>query len=117
MALSDAGVTAEQAGKVKARLSQLDDGTVIYKVSFTCDGQKYSYQIGAVSGEIVDKSAEAATGDPSTASGGHGKRGGKQETAEPEPAICADLSLGQSQSIHGRKHRNAFERSSMALLE
>ncbi len=89
-ALSDAGVTAEQAGKVKARLSQLDDGTVIYKVSFTCDGQKYSYQIGAVSGAIVDKSAEAATGDPSTASGGHGKRGGKQETAEPENAIGKD---------------------------
>ena len=39
-ALADAGLTVEQAGKVKSRVSQMDDGTVVYKVSFTYDGQK-----------------------------------------------------------------------------
>ena len=89
-ALSDAGVTAEQAGKVKARLSRLDDGTVIYKVSFTCDGQKYSYQIDAVSGAIVDKSAGPASED---ASGGHGRhsrgQGGNSAVSRTEYAASA----------------------------
>ena len=60
-ALADAGLTAEQTGKVKSRVSQLDDGTVIYKVSFTFDGQKYSYQIDAMTGKVLDKSTEDAT--------------------------------------------------------
>ncbi len=60
-ALADAGVTAEQAGKVRSRVSQLDDGTIVYKVKFTCDGLKYSCLINAVSGEVVEKSSEAAT--------------------------------------------------------
>ena len=69
-ALTDAGVTAEQAGKVKSRISQLDDGTVIYKVSFIFDGQKYSYQINAVSGEVVEKSTEDAVEDTTSQSAG-----------------------------------------------
>ena len=87
-ALSDAGVTAEQAGRVKARLSQLDDGTVIYKVSFTCDGQKYSYQIDALSGAIVDRSTEAVSEDAASASGARGKhsRGGKTSASPAEDA-------------------------------
>ena len=87
-ALSDAGVTAEQAGKVRARVSRLEDGTVIYKVRFTCDGQKYSYQIDALSGAIVDKSAEAVSEDAS--SGSHGKhsrsRGGRSAVSRTEDA-------------------------------
>lgn len=59
-ALADAGVTAEQAGKVRSHLSRTDDGTVVYKVRFSCDGQRYSYQIDAVTGAILDKHAEAA---------------------------------------------------------
>ena len=58
-ALADAGLTSEQTGKVRSRVSTLEDGTVIYKVKFTYDNQKYTYQINAISGEVLDKSAEA----------------------------------------------------------
>ena len=60
IALSDAGLTAEQVEKLRARLCD-KDGELVYRVSFRYDGQKYSYKIGAVSGEILDSSvAEAA---------------------------------------------------------
>ena len=79
-ALADAGVTAEQAGKVKSHVSQTEDGTVIYKVRFTCDGQRYSYQINALTGEVTDKSAEAVTEEESAA---HHRRGGRDEGSKP----------------------------------
>ena len=86
-ALSDAKVTAEQAGKVRARVSQMDDGTVIYKVKFTFDGQKYSYKINAVTGEVIDKSTETATEDTASKTAGQEKKKtGKQKTAEKETA-------------------------------
>ncbi len=62
-ALADAGLTAEQAGNIKTRVSQLDDNTIVYKVKWTCNGLKYSYQINAVSGEVIEKSSEAVTED------------------------------------------------------
>ena len=74
-ALADAGVTEEQAGKVKARVSQLDDGTVVYKVHFSYDGQCWRYQIDAVTGAVTDKSVEAVTEDDATEHRGRGKRG------------------------------------------
>ncbi|MBQ2110412.1 MAG: PepSY domain-containing protein [Clostridia bacterium] len=58
-ALVDAGLTAEQVGKMRARLSD-KDGTLVYKVSFKYDGQKYSYKIDPVSGEILDKTVGEA---------------------------------------------------------
>ena len=60
-ALADAGLTLEQVGKVRSRVSTLEDGTIVYKVRFTYDGQKYSYKINALTGELVDKTTEAAT--------------------------------------------------------
>ena len=86
-ALTDAGVTAEQAGKVKARVSQTDDGTVIYKVRFNYDGQRYSYQIDAITGAILDKSSEAATESTGRQGSKHGE---KSSVAEPENAIGKD---------------------------
>ena len=59
IALADAGVSAEQTGKVRSRITETD-GTVIYKVRFTYDGQRYSYRIDAMSGEILDKTTSAA---------------------------------------------------------
>lgn len=85
-ALTNAGVTAEQAGKVMARVSQTDDGTVIYKVRFTCDGQCWHYQIDAVTGAILDKSVEAATEHTERQDGqgrqaGHGRHGNRSDAA------------------------------------
>lgn len=70
-AMEDAGVTEEQAGKVKSRVSQLDDGTVVYKVHFKYNDQHYSYKINAVTGEIVDKRTDTAVKDKTTESHGH----------------------------------------------
>lgn len=62
-ALADAGVNEEQAGKVKVRISKLDDQTVIYKVHFIFDGKCYEYKINATNGSIVDKSTKEASED------------------------------------------------------
>ena len=89
-ALSDAGLSADQAGKVRATVSESEDGTVIYKVRFTCDGTKYSYQIDALTGKILDRKSEEAAEDGTEAQSGRGKRRGRQETAEPEGAVGKD---------------------------
>ena len=86
-ALTDAGVTVEQAGKVKACVSQTDDGTVIYKVHFTYDGQRYSYQINAITAEILDKSSEAAA-ERADRQDNRGRHGNRPE-AEDEAASTA----------------------------
>ena len=88
-ALEDAGATGEQAGKVRSRVLTLEDGTVIYKVSFTIDGQRYSYQIDAISGDVIDKSIAAGT-DSAGKTHGQGRHGGRQSVAEPENAIGKD---------------------------
>ena len=93
-ALTDAGVTAEQSGKIRAHVSQTDDGTVIYKVRFTLDGQCRSYQIDAVTGAILDKSAETATEHT-------GRQGGRIEQ--------------DGQSSHGRHAEQATETASDAV--
>ena len=89
-ALADAGVTEEQAGKVRARVSQLEDGTVVYKVRFVCDGQRWSYQIDATTGAVTDKSVKAETEDDAAERRGHGRRGkdggGKSADAVTEAA-------------------------------
>ena len=88
-AFADAGVTEEQAGKVKARVKQLDDGTVVYKVRFAYDGQRYSYQIDAVTGAVTDKNVEAVTEDDATEHRGHGKRGRHSKNMSGESADAA----------------------------
>ncbi|MBR5719011.1 MAG: PepSY domain-containing protein, partial [Clostridia bacterium] len=75
IALSDAGLSSEQVEKVKARLSD-KDGTLVYKVGFCYDGQKYSYKIDPVSGDILDKSVGEASEHT------HGKHGGQRENAD-----------------------------------
>lgn len=86
-ALEDAGVTADKAGKVMAFVSQLEDGTVVYKVRFTCDSTRYSYTINALTCDIVDKNSSAVTEGSGQKTG---KKGHMQEAAEPEGAIGKD---------------------------
>lgn len=76
LALSDAELTAEQVKRERARLSD-KDGTLVYKVSFKYDGQKYSYMIDPESGEILDKTVSEATG--------HSRRP-HERASEPEAA-------------------------------
>ena len=86
IALSDVGLSSEQVEKVKARLSD-KDGTLIYKVGFCYDGQKYSYKIDPVSGDILDKSVGEAT---EHTYGGHGENTKPEEPEAPENAIGKD---------------------------
>ena len=79
-ALSDAGITAEQAGKVMARIARDDDGAVIYKVRFTYNGQCRHYQINAVTGVILDTSTEAAA-EYADRKDGQGRHNYRQDTA------------------------------------
>jgi uncharacterized membrane protein YkoI len=78
-ALAEAGVTEEEAGKVKARVSQLDDGTVVYRVSFSLDGQKYTIKINALTGEVADKSVKEITEEEEAA---------KEHRGHRRPANC-----------------------------
>ena len=94
-AFSDAGVTEEQVCKVRSRVSKLDDGTVIYKVSFTCDGQRYSYQINAISGDVIGKNTSAVT-ESAEKTRRQGKRSGKKTIAEPENAIGRDAAKAKA---------------------
>ena len=120
-ALADAGVSAEDVGKVKARVTKLEDGTVIYRVSFTSGELWYRYKIDAVTGEILDKATEDAAAHetakaerkersnksaessedgietagrgPRHGSGRHGSRGSGTDEAAPE-----------AENNGGRKH-------------
>ena len=82
IALADAGLSAEQVEKVRARVSE-SDGTAVYKVHFTYEGQRYSYRIDALSGEILDQKVSDASEAPSRSKcvrdGGKSKRSGSSD--------------------------------------
>ena len=79
----------EQAGKVKTRISKLEDGTVIYKVSFTSGDLWYSYKIDAVTGEILDKTTES-TAEHKAAKAERGEHSTKEgESTEDKPETSA----------------------------
>ena len=59
--LNDVGLSADQIKKIKAHVSNTEDGIVIYKIKFIFEGQKYSYQIDALTGTIINKSNEEFT--------------------------------------------------------
>ena len=83
-ALADAGLSADQVEKVRARVSE-SDGTIVYKVHFTYDGQRYSYRIDALSGEILDQKVTDASEE--TSHGKHAaKDGSKRSKASDEAA-------------------------------
>ena len=120
-ALADAGVRADDVGKVKARVTKLEDGTVVYRVSFSSGDLWYRYKIDAVTGEILDKTTEDAAAHetakaerkersnksaessedgietagrgPRHGSGRHGSRGSGTDEAAPE-----------AENNGGRKH-------------
>ena len=98
-ALADAGVSAEAAGKVKARVSQLEDGTVVYKVSFTYGDQWYSYKIDALTGKILDKTTEDAAAHEA-AKAEHKK----EKAAEASQEGTEESETGKHRH-HGGKHR------------
>lgn len=83
-ALADAGVTADDVGKVKARVTQLEDGTVVYRVSFTAGDLWYRYKIDAVTGEILDKTTEDAAAHEAAKAARREQGDKSAETSEEE---------------------------------
>lgn len=55
-ALEDLGITADEADRIMTRLSQLDDGTVVYRIGINTSDKHYSYKIDALTGAVADKS-------------------------------------------------------------
>lgn len=87
-ALADTGVSAEDAGKVKVRVTRLEDGTVIYRVSFTAGDLWYCCKIDALTGEILDKTTEDAAAHEAEKAARGERKGKSAETSEDgtEPA-------------------------------
>ena len=115
-ALKDANLTEADTEKVRAHLSALEDGTVIYKVHFTANDKWYSYQIDALTGKVLDKSEEDA--QEHAAAKQHGKHGKAQEVAEPENAVgkdaakaaaLKDAKLTEADTEKVRAHLSALE--------
>ena len=90
-ALADTGISADQVGKVKARIAKLEDGTVIYKVSFIAGDLWYSYKINAVTGEILDKATETAA-EHEAAKAERGEHSAKEGDATEEKPEAGDRS-------------------------
>ena len=85
-ALGDAGLSSDQVEKLRARVSD-KDGTTVYKVSFRYEGQKYSYRIDPLSGEILEKTVREVSEEEAHR---HGRHERPEEAAEPENAIGRD---------------------------
>ena len=62
VALSDAGVTAQQVTHLRTEYD-VDDGVKEYEIEFYCDGWEYDYEIHAESGKIISKNKEKETAD------------------------------------------------------
>lgn len=103
-ALADAGLSAEEAGKVKVRLVKLEDGAVAYRVSFTVGEQWRCCKLDAVTGEILEWTEEdAAAHEAAKAQRSHGgQRAGEAPESEGEAAG------------HGRRHGGGRHRADSA---
>ncbi len=52
-ALAEAGVSADKAGDITVHVTRNSDGSIVYRVHFIVDGQRYSSEVDAVTGEIL----------------------------------------------------------------
>ncbi len=99
-ALTDAGVSADDVGKVKARVTKLEDGTVVYRVSFTSGELWYRYKIDAVTGEILDEKTEDAA-EHEAAKAERRERGDKSAETSEDGAETTDRGRRHGDGKHG----------------
>ena len=88
-ALKDAGLSESKVDRMHAFVTKLDDGTVVYRVSFKSGDTYYIYKINALTGKVADKKTET-TEEHEASKKEHGKNGKREKTAEPENAIGKD---------------------------
>ena len=77
-ALKEAGIAEDKVEKIKSRVAKLDDGTVVYKVSFTSGDKYYSIKINALTGAVAEKKEQSA--EEHAASKTHSKSGDTKTT-------------------------------------
>lgn len=58
IAYTDAGLTADQAERVKCALDK-EDGRWVYDIEFHSGGREYDYEVHAETGTVLEKSVEA----------------------------------------------------------
>ena len=75
-ALAEAGISAGQAGDITVHVTGSSDGSILYRVHFTANGQRYSVKVNAVSGEILCSDVRS-TSDSDRVQG-RNRRGGGQ---------------------------------------
>ncbi len=95
-ALKDAGLTAEQTGKVRAHLSKTEDGTVVYKVHFSANDTWYSYKIDALTGKVISHTEQTAAEHAAV------KENARANKRSAEDADESDSSSGRK---HGRRRK------------
>ncbi len=81
-ALKAAGVSESKVDKVRSFVTKLDDGTVVYRVSFKYGEKYYAYKINATTGKVAEKKVQTAEEHEASKKehGGKGARGmGKGE--------------------------------------
>ena len=77
-ALKAAGFSADKVDRLHAFVTKLDDGTVVYRVSFKSGDTYYTYKINALTGKVADKKTETAEQHEASKKS-HGK--GERKTA------------------------------------
>ena len=98
IALSDAGVTADEVERLRSIVAECD-GVTVYKVRFRCGGLRYSYRINALTGEIVNSYTENIE-DIGTGHG-HGSHGTRpSDGTQPEDG-SGDTDGSGTSSGHG----------------
>lgn len=83
-ALKETGITEDKAEKIKSRVTKLEDGTVVYKVSFTSGDKYYSIKVNALTGAVAEKKEQSAEEHASLKT--HSKSDSTKTTASTENA-------------------------------
>ena len=73
-ALKDAGISSDKVDKIRSFVIKLDDGTVVYRVSFKSGEKYYTYKINALTGNVADKKEQTAD-EHEASKKEHGKNG------------------------------------------
>lgn len=95
-ALSDAGVSADQARFTKARMDY-EDGVAVYELEFYTSTHEYEYEINAKTGAVYSREAEAFT--TTATSGGHHSSSHHPEQHHGEDD-CISADQARSAALH-----------------
>ena len=94
-ALSHAGLTADQVTFLEVEYDY-DDGRMVYEVEFHCNGQKYEYEIDALTAQVV----KAETEYSGTQSGGNTSAAGYIGESAAKAAALSHAGVAESATTY-----------------